>query len=243
MNEKLAQSEEDANVYPLQPANVLLLEKIGKTFHQGGKSLAVLKNLQLRLEPGEIVALVGPSGSGKSTLLQLAGLLDTPTQGRIVINGQDTANLKDAERTALRRRFIGFVYQFHHLLPEFSALENVMLPRIIAGVKKKEAKEDAERLLVPLGLQDRLDHRPARLSGGEQQRVAIARALVNKPKLLLADEPTGNLDLETSEEVFDILMNLVHEEGVSVLVATHNMDLADQMDRVLELRNGRVLAF
>jgi len=241
MNEELENaSEEVSNV---QSASVLQVKKIRKTFHQGGRSLTVLNDLQLRLEPGEIVALVGPSGSGKSTLLQLAGLLDTPTAGHIVINGQDTRNLKDVERTALRRRFIGFVYQFHHLLPEFSALENVMLPRIIAGAKKKEAKEDAERLLVPLGLQDRLDHRPARLSGGEQQRVAIARALVNKPKLILADEPTGNLDLETAEEVFDILMKLVHEEGISALVATHNLDLADQMDRVLELRNGRVLAF
>lgn len=238
---KQANEKTKDNVLPLHANVVLQAEDVEKTFYQAGRALTVLDKLDIKLVSGEIVALVGPSGSGKSTLLQLLGLLDTPTSGKITIDGFDATNMKDGERTELRRQYIGFIYQFHHLLPEFNALENVILPQMIAGVSKKVAKNEAERLLVSLGLKDRMDHRPARLSGGEQQRVAIARALANKPKLLLADEPTGNLDPETSAEVFDMLMNLVREEDICALIATHNMDLADQMDRVLELKNGRVL--
>jgi lipoprotein-releasing system ATP-binding protein len=244
MNKQLEKkhSKED-NVLPLRTESILSAISVGKTFHQAGKELNVLQDVELKLDPGEMVALVGPSGSGKSTLLQILGLLDTPTTGEIYIDGVNAGSLKDRERTFIRRKFIGFIYQFHHLLPEFTALENVMLPQIIAGTKRKTALNEAERLLVSLGLQERLDHRPARLSGGEQQRVAIARALANKPKLVLADEPTGNLDPETSEEVFAMLLNLVQEENIAALIATHNMDLADKMDRILELKNGSVLAF
>ncbi len=222
---------------------LLRVEGLEKTFTQGGKSLTILHNLSLWLESGEMVALVGPSGAGKSTLLQQIGLLDTPTAGRIVIAGRDASALNDAERTKMRRDSIGFVYQFHYLQAEFSALENVMLPQIIAGRPKKEAQVRAKKILSALGLEQRLSHRPARLSGGEQQRVAIARALANNPKLLLADEPTGNLDPETSEGVFDILVRLVRSTGVGALIATHNMELAEQMDRILELKGGRLQSY
>ena len=236
-------SAQDTNVTPLHKHELLRVENISKVFTQGGKSLSILNNLNLKVEEGEIVALVGPSGAGKSTLLQAIGLLDKPSSGRVVLGGRDASRMNDSERTALRREYIGFVYQFHYLQPEFTALENVVLPQMIAGVKKKEAKEKADRLLTALGLADRLDHRPARLSGGEQQRVAIARALANDPKLLLADEPTGNLDPSTSADVFDILLQLVRKAGLGAVIATHNMDLADQMDRILEIKNGKLLAF
>src|SRR5690606_20335800 len=186
-------------------------------------------------QAGEIAALVGPSGSGKSTLLQIAGLLDHPSAGRITLGSQAVENLNENQRTLMRRDYIGFVYQFHHLQPEFTALENVAMPQIIAGKSIKEAQKKAEELLTRLGPGERLEHRPARLSGGEQQRVAIARALANDPKLLFADEPTGNLDPQTSEEVFEMLLDLVHERGIGALIATHNIHLAEQMDRILEL--------
>jgi len=215
--------------------NILLRVKgLEKSFtHQGGASVRVLNGMDMSIEAGEIVALVGPSGSGKSTLLQVIGLLDAPSAGDIIISGQEVGKMNDEKRTQLRREHIGFVYQFHHLLPEFTALENVALPQIIAKIPRKDALEKASILLKKLGLGNRLDHRPARLSGGEQQRVAIARALANDPVLLFADEPTGNLDPETASEVFDLLLSTVRERKIGALIATHNMDLADQMDRML----------
>jgi len=219
---------------------LLDIQGLEKTFKQGGESLTILRNLEMSLQKGEMVALVGPSGTGKSTLLQLIGLLDTPTAGRITIDGHDTAKLGESDRTRMRRDFIGFIHQFHYLQPEFSAIENVVIPQMIAGKKKKIARDHAARLLEALGLGHRLNHRPGQLSGGEKQRVAIARALANGPKLLLADEPTGNLDPPTSAEVFNILIDLVRSTGIGALIATHNMDLADQMDKTLELTNGRV---
>ncbi len=225
-------------------SNTLLkVENLGRIFHQGGENLNVLHGLNLSLDKGEMVALVGPSGAGKSTLLQLIGLLDTPTTGRIEIAGRDVTGMKDDERTKLRQGFIGFVYQFHYLQPEFSAIENVILPQMIAGKTYDAAERRATGLLQSLGLGHRLTHRPARLSGGEQQRVAMARALANQPKILLADEPTGNLDPKTSAEVFEILIELVRDAGIGALIATHNMDLAEQMDRILELKDGRLVSY
>ncbi len=223
---------------------LLKTESLQRVYHQGGENLTVLHDANIEIRSGEIVALVGPSGSGKSTLLQMAGLLDKPTSGKIYVAGHDaTAGNDDEKRTSLRRQFIGFVYQFHYLLPEFSALENVVIPQMIAGKDKDEAEERAVELLTRLKLDHRLTHRPARLSGGEQQRVAIARALANKPKLLLADEPTGNLDPETSNGVFDMLTDLVRSEGIGAMIATHNMDLAERMDRILELKAGRIISY
>jgi lipoprotein-releasing system ATP-binding protein len=222
---------------------LLKTEDLTRVYHQGGENLTVLHNADIAIKAGEIVALVGPSGSGKSTLLQMAGLLDRPTSGRIYIAGHEATGQDDEGRTALRRKFMGFVYQFHYLLPEFSALENVVIPQMIAGVKKTEAEEKATELLTRLKLDHRLSHRPARLSGGEQQRVAIARALANGPKLLLADEPTGNLDPETSNGVFEMLTEMVKDSGIGALIATHNMDLAEKMDRILELKAGRIISY
>lgn len=222
---------------------LLKLKGLRKTFEQGGRSLTIFQNLDLKVESGELVALVGQSGSGKSTLLQIAGLLDKPSEGQIIIDHRDVTKLGEGERTKMRLNDIGFIYQFHHLLPEFTAQENVAMPLIIAGKKRDEAMDKADQILHQMGLGERLDHRPARLSGGEQQRVAIARALANDPKLLLADEPTGNLDPETSAEVFDILLEQVRERGVGALIATHNMALADEMDRALELKAGRLAVF
>lgn len=223
---------------------LLKTENLSRTYQQGGTSLTVLHNVDIEIKSGEIVALVGPSGSGKSTLLQMAGLLDKPTSGRIFIAGQDaTTRNDDEQRTLLRQKYIGFVYQFHYLLPEFTALENVVIPQMIAGIPKKKAQDRARELLAHLKLDHRLDHRPARLSGGEQQRVAMARALANNPKLLLADEPTGNLDPETSEGVFEMLTNLVRSTGIGAMIATHNMDLAERMDRILELKAGRIITY
>ena len=227
---------------PMEQDVLLRIAALEKTFEQAGRTLTIFKNLDMKVEAGELVALVGPSGAGKSTLMQIAGLLDKPTAGQIIINHEHTQKMNDLQRTKLRNKFIGFVYQFHHLLPEFNAVENVAMPLIIGGMNRTKAKDKAEGLLISLGLKGRLDHRPARLSGGEQQRVAIARALSNDPKLLFADEPTGNLDPSTSSEVFDILLNQTRERGIGALIATHNMALADQMDRVLELKNGRILS-
>jgi lipoprotein-releasing system ATP-binding protein len=228
---------------PIEQDVLLKVTGLEKTFVQGEQSLTIFKNLDLKIEAGELIALVGQSGSGKSTLLQLAGLLDKPTAGQIRIDNQLTHKMNDKARTQMRLSSIGFVYQFHHLLPEFTALENVALPQIIAGESKSDAKDKAEVLLRNLGLGKRLEHRPARLSGGEQQRVAIARALVNDPKLLFADEPTGNLDPEISNDVFDMLLEQVRDREIGALIATHNLALADQMDRALELKAGRLVTF
>lgn len=217
---------------------VLLLSGIVRTYDQAGENLRVLRGADCRIGKGELVALVGPSGAGKSTLLHVAGLLERPNEGRIEIAGTDASRLDDGGRTALRRKTIGFVYQFHRLLPEFTALENVVVPQMIAGKGRSEAAERATFLLERVGLASRASHRPGKLSGGEQQRVAIARALANGPALLLADEPTGNLDPKTAEGVFAVLRELIAETGLGALIATHNLDLAGRMDRVIELRDG-----
>ena len=221
---------------------VLELQDIRRTFHQGGADVAVLRGVDLTVQRGEIVALLGPSGSGKSTLLHIAGLLEQPSSGRIVIGGQDCSTMNESDRTLTRRHRIGFVYQYHHLLPEFSALENAAMPLRVRGQGAGEAGRTAGDLLKHLGLGHRLDHRPARLSGGEQQRVAIARAVVGKPDLLLADEPTGNLDEKTAEVVFGELTGLVRNTGIGALIATHNLDLAQRMDRVVTLHEGLLKA-
>ena len=222
-------------------APTLELKNIYRSFKQGSQTLEVLKGINLDIEKGEVIALIGPSGSGKSTLLQIAGLLEKPTKGEVYLDGQKCSKLGDAMRTALRRDYLGFVYQYHNLLPDFDASENVMLPQMIAGIKPKIAREKTEWLLSRLGLAKRFKHRPAELSGGEQQRVAIARALANTPKLLLADEPTGNLDPRTSEIVFAELLTIVRETGLSALIATHNHDLANQMDRKVQLEDGKLI--
>ncbi len=221
---------------------ILELQGITQTFHQGETPLEVLRGADLKVHAGEIVALVGPSGSGKSTLLQITGLLEKPESGEVVIKGQGATNLRDDARTMIRRKELGFVYQYHHLLAEFSARENIIMPQMIAGMAKSAAGKKADELLAAMGLSDRASHRPARLSGGEQQRVAIARALANAPGLLLADEPTGNLDPATADGVFQILTKLVKESGVCGLIATHNSDLADRMDRIVRLEEGRLVA-
>lgn len=203
--------------------------------------LVVVENIDFSLAAGETAALLGPSGSGKSSLLHISGLLEAASSGEVEILGRRTSGLNDAERTRIRRDTLGFVYQFHHLLPEFTALGNVALPQLIAGVKKSKAENEAKRLLTALGLGERLTHQPGQLSGGEQQRTAIARALANKPKILLADEPTGNLDPKTSDVVFDALLKLVREEGLSALIATHDQRLAKRMDRVLVIRDQRLV--
>lgn len=219
----------------------LELRNVYRSFKQGSQTLEVLRGINLNIEKGEIVALIGPSGSGKSTMLQIAGLLEKPTKGEIYLNGQKCSKLGDMMRTGLRRDYLGFVYQYHNLLADFDATENVMLPQLIAGVGMAEAKAKSEWLLKRLGLEKRFKHRPAEMSGGEQQRVAIARALANAPKLLLADEPTGNLDPKTAEIVFGELLSIVKETGLSALIATHNFDLADQMDRKVRLEEGKLV--
>jgi lipoprotein-releasing system ATP-binding protein len=220
---------------------VLRLENITRRYREGEGQLEVFSGLSLTVNSGEIVALVGPSGAGKSSLLHIAGLLEAPTGGEIFIQGVAASQLPDSERTRIRRDQVGFVYQAHHLLPEFDALENVLLPQMIAGHARMEAAREATRLLTVLGLGQRLTHRPSQLSGGEQQRVAIARALANKPRLLLADEPTGNLDPRTSGGVFDALIDITRAQGVGALIATHNYELASRMDRVLSLHQGRLV--
>ena len=218
----------------------LELRGVRRIFRQAGTELVVLNGIDLVLRPGEIVALVGPSGAGKSTMLHVAGLLERADGGAVLIGGDDCGSLSDDRRTLLRRSEIGFVYQFHHLLPEFSALENVMLPQMIAAVPRRRARQKAAGLLERIGLAPRAGHRPARLSGGEQQRVAIARALANDPKILLGDEPTGNLDQATGENVLEALLSLVRDTGLAALIATHNLDLARRLDRIVALADGRL---
>src|SRR5262252_7797708 len=219
---------------------ILFLHGIDRHYRQGNVTLDILKGAELAVWRGQSVALVAPSGAGKSTLLHIAGLLEHPDHGDVYIEGRATAILADHERTRIRRNEIGFVYQSHHLLPEFSALENVLLPQMIRGLKRAEAKTRAVELLEYLGLGARLNHRPAELSGGEQQRVSIARAVANAPRILLADEPTGNLDVHTAEHVFSALSQLVRASGLATIIATHNMDLAARMDRRVTLRDGKI---
>ena len=223
-------------------ADVLRLENVTRRYKEGEGQLEIFSGLNMTLAPGEIVALVGQSGAGKSSLLHMAGLLEAPTSGEIYINGEAASRLPDQDRTRIRRDTIGFVYQAHHLLPEFDAMENVLLPQMIAGKSRSEAETGARRLLDMLGLGQRLTHRPAQLSGGEQQRVAIARAMANRPRILLADEPTGNLDPKTSGGVFDSLIATVRAEGLAALIATHNFDLAARMDRALLLHQGKLVS-
>jgi lipoprotein-releasing system ATP-binding protein len=229
------QVEEDAEEIP-----VLFLHQVERHYRQGDEMLYILRGAELAIWAGQSVALVAPSGAGKSTLLHLAGLLEHPDQGEVYIDGRPTSRLSDSERTRLRRTEIGFVYQSHHLLSEFSALENVLLPQMIQGLSRRQATARAVELLSYLGLGNRLMHRPAELSGGEQQRVAIARAVANAPRILLADEPTGNLDPHTAEHVFSTLSDLVRASGLATIVATHNMDLAARMDRRVTIRDGVV---
>lgn len=224
---------------PIAP--ILQLEGVTRSFRQGEKEVVVLRGVDAVLWPGQAVALVGPSGAGKSTLLHITGLLESPSSGRVVINGRDCATMTEAERTRLRRREIGFVYQFHQLLPEFSALENVVIPQLILGKSRKAAEAHANELLASVGLAQRAEHRPAELSGGEQQRTAICRGLANSPRLLLADEPTGNLDPHTSDHVFVQLVDVIRRQGVAALIATHNMELAARMDRVLQVQEGQLI--
>ncbi|MBU1286362.1 MAG: ABC transporter ATP-binding protein [Alphaproteobacteria bacterium] len=222
---------------------VLELIGIDRTYRTEAGELPVLRGTELRLNAGELVGLVGPSGSGKSTLLHTAGLLERPEGGKVMLDGIDCLALDDKGRTAVRRNKIGFVYQFHHLLPEFNAADNIAMPLMIAGVKKKAAREKAQALLEVMGLADRGHHQPGQMSGGEQQRVAIARALANDPRLVIADEPTGNLDPVTTERVFATLIKMVRNEGAAVLVATHNFALTQHMDRVLTLQDGQLVDY
>ena len=217
---------------------VLELEHVVRTYKRANESLEVVRDATLTVMPGELVGLVGPSGAGKSTLLHVAGLLEMPDGGDVSISGRPCGKLSDSVRTTIRRNEIGFVYQFHHLLPEFSAEENVILPQMITGKSRRAAKGRAQELIAAVGLSDRAEHRPARLSGGEQQRVAIARALANEPRILLADEPTGNLDTHTAEDVLDLFLSFVRENGLAALIATHNRDLAARLDRVVTLEAG-----
>ncbi len=221
--------------------SILRLENVSRVYQSGSTALTVLDGVQLNISAGEIVGLIGPSGSGKSSLLHAAGMLERPSSGDVWIDGQSGWDLSDGERTSIRRNRIGFVYQFHHLLPEFDAVHNVALPALIAGRKRKEAMDESERLLGIMGLADRIYHQPAQLSGGEQQRVAIARAMINNPILILADEPTGNLDPDTSKVVFAALSDLVRNEGAAALIATHNLELAKYMDRVMALDHAKLV--
>jgi lipoprotein-releasing system ATP-binding protein len=222
-------------------APVLSLKTLSRRYQSGDSELVVLDHINLEIMRGEIVGLIGPSGSGKSSLLHAAGMLERPSDGDVAIEGQSGWTLNDTQRTAIRRNRIGFVYQFHHLLPEFDAIHNVALPALIAGRRRREALEEAERLLGVLGLSHRVHHQPAQLSGGEQQRVAIARAMINNPVLILADEPTGNLDPDTSTVVFAALSDLVRNEGAAALIATHNLELAKYMDRVMSVDHGHLV--
>ena len=222
-------------------APILFLHAVERRYKQGDSALEILKGAEFGCWLGQSVALIAPSGAGKSTLLHIAGLLEQPDGGEVYLEGNATSGLSDAARTMIRRTDIGFVYQAHHLLPEFSAIENVMLPQMIRGLSKSESVKRATELLSYLGLKERLNHRPAELSGGEQQRVAIARAVANAPRILLADEPTGNLDPNTAEHVFDALSQLVRASGLAAVIATHNMELARRMDRRVTIRDGRVV--
>jgi lipoprotein-releasing system ATP-binding protein len=224
-----------------QPQPALFLSKVERRYPQGETSLEVLRGADLAIWPGEMVALVAPSGTGKSTLLHVAGLLEKPDGGEVYVGGRPTAAMDDSERTRIRREDLGFVYQFHHLLPEFSALENVVIPQLIRGLSKASANDRASQLLTFLGLGKRLEHRPGELSGGEQQRVAIARAVANAPRLLLADEPTGNLDPNTADRVFQTLVAIVRASKLAALIATHNLELASRMDRQVTIRDGLIV--
>ena len=222
---------------------ILSVRNLHRSYKSGGGVLKVMNGADIDIFPGEMVGLIGPSGSGKSTLLHAAGLLEKPNAGEVFINGKESLKLSDDERTSIRRRSIGMVYQFHHLLKEFTALDNVIIPQSIAGKSHREAEAEAIRLLTQMGLAERMTHRPSQMSGGEQQRVAIARAIANNPQILLADEPTGNLDPATSASVFQSLMNLVRQENVAALIATHNMELTRHMDRVLTVKDGLIVPF
>ena len=243
MSDTTTDAVEDAASVEAEPARqpVLLLQDVERTYRQGEEALHILRGAELAIWPGQSVALVAPSGAGKSTLLHIAGLLEHPDQGEVFIDGRPTAILPDSERTRIRRNEIGFVYQSHRLLPEFSAIENVMLPQMIRGLSRGECEKRASELLAYLGLRGRLKHRPAELSGGEQQRVAIARAVANAPRILFADEPTGNLDVHTADHVFNALHQLVRASGLATIIATHNMELAARMDRRVTLHEGRVV--
>jgi lipoprotein-releasing system ATP-binding protein len=241
MDEKTAITETSAPPSQEEERPFLFLHGISRQFHQGDSTLDVLRGAELAVWSGQSVALVAPSGAGKSTLLHIAGLLEQPDAGEVYIAAAATSHLTDMERTRIRRNDIGFVYQFHHLLPEFSAIENVMLPQMIRGLSHGEARARAAELLTYLGLKERLTHRPAELSGGEQQRVAMARAVANAPRLLLADEPTGNLDVHTAEHVFGTLAQLVRASGLAAVIATHNLDIAAKMDRRVTIRDGLVI--
>jgi lipoprotein-releasing system ATP-binding protein len=229
------------NDAPQAVQSILRLDNVSRVYKSGSSELTVLDGVRLDIAAGEIVGLIGPSGSGKSSLLHAAGMLERPSGGDVWIDGESGWDLSDGERTNIRRNHIGFVYQFHHLLPEFDAIHNVALPALIAGRKRRDAMEEAARLLGVMGLADRIYHQPAQLSGGEQQRVAIARAMINNPILILADEPTGNLDPDTSTVVFAALSDLVRNEGAAALIATHNMELAKFMDRVMALDHGKLV--
>jgi lipoprotein-releasing system ATP-binding protein len=241
MDDKTAISEATAPPAAVEEHPYIFLHGIGRQFHQGDSTLDVLKGAELAVWPGQSVALVAPSGAGKSTLLHIAGLLEHPDAGEVYVEGAATSRLSDLERTRIRRTSIGFVYQFHHLLPEFSALENVMLPQMIRGLSRRQAATRSAELLAYLGLKERVSHRPAEMSGGEQQRVAIARAVANAPRLLLADEPTGNLDVHTAEHVFATLSQLVRATGLAAIIATHNLEIAGKMDRRVTIRDGAVV--
>jgi lipoprotein-releasing system ATP-binding protein len=230
-----------ATDYTPPPNSVLALHGIDRIYKSGPQNLEIFRGVTNQVAAGEVVALVGPSGSGKSSLLHICGLLESPTAGEVIINGRNCATLPDAERTRIRREELGFVYQFHHLLPEFSAAENIILPQLIAGHRRSDAESNAERLLTMVGLSERMTHRPSRLSGGEQQRVAIARALANQPSLILADEPTGNLDPKTADMVFRILVEICRARGVAALIATHNLQMATRMDRTWLLHEGKLI--
>jgi lipoprotein-releasing system ATP-binding protein len=239
MSEPLVRSHDAPRAQQAMPT--LMLKDVARSFAVGQETLTIFRGVNAHIFPGEMIALVGPSGSGKSSLLHIAGLLEPPTSGGVYINGRDCSQLDDAERTRIRREELGYVYQFHHLLPEFSALENVVMPQLIGGKRKRESEALAMRLLQMVGLQSRASHRPARLSGGEQQRVAIARALANQPRLILADEPTGNLDPRTADMVFGVLVDLCRARGVSALIATHNLQMAVKMDRTWLLHDGKLI--
>ena len=219
---------------------ILELEKVTKSFSQAGQKIEIIKNADFLIKSSEFLSLIGPSGSGKTTLLQICGMLDNPSSGAVIINGENMAKANDEKRTKIRKMNIGFVYQFHHLLPEFSVLENVALPLLIQDVKKNEAYQKAGEILCEVGLHDRLDFKPSQLSGGQQQRVAIARAIVAKPKLILADEPTGNLDYELSEKIFDLLKDLTKKHQIACLIVTHNLELAKKTDHILKIKNGEI---
>ncbi len=241
MSEPLYQTQSSEPRARAQSAPALALKDVSRVFGSGSETLEIFRGATGQIMPGEVVALVGPSGSGKSSLLHICGLLEPPSSGAVFISGRDCSRLDDAERTRIRREDLGFVYQFHHLLPEFNALENVVMPQLIGGKKPRESEALAKRLLQMVGLSQRATHRPAKLSGGEQQRVAIARALANQPRLLLADEPTGNLDPKTADMVFSVLVELCRARGVAALIATHNLQMAVKMDRTWLLHDGKLI--